>query len=74
MVLGVTVNTSNVHGTSQTWQGMPAARELGVSLLSTKVGLAAFDSFVLCNPTSGWKRVHEMLKRVNKRCLSAVKC
>lgn len=55
IILVVTVNTSNVHGTSQTQQGMSAIQRVSSEsgLYSTKVDFVAFDTFVLCKHTLG---------------------
>lgn len=50
VILGITVNTSNVHGTSQTQQGMSAIQRAmsTLCLYSTKVGFVAFNTYLFC--------------------------
>lgn len=50
VILGITVNTSDAHGTSQTQQGMSAIQRARSEsrLYSTKVGFVAFDASLYC--------------------------
>lgn len=50
VILGITVDTSNVHGTSQTEQGTSAIQRARSesSLYSTKVVFVAFDASLYC--------------------------